>query len=365
MTHSIHMNLVRKSFGGSELASFGPLRATGFRFPGGVSAVRLENEAGSVVILPFQGQHIWSAAFDGPDGVRRELTMKSMFNEPHPTTNFLDTFGGFLQHCGLTGAGGPGPTDTHPIHGELPNAPYQRAWLVAGTDERGDFLGLSGEYRHTVAFSYNYVAQPTVKLYAGSSLFTVSMKVTNLKATPMDIMYLAHINFRPVNGSRLVYSAQCTPEHVRVRTSVPSHIKPKAGYVEMLQALVRGPSLHEKILEGQSYDPEAVFLIDYLADSDGWAHSMQVHPDGSADYVRHRPSELPKVTRWICRTPDQDSIAIAEVGTCEPEGYTREKEKGNIKTLAGGEVFEAAYDVGLLMPAEAKTVEEKIKQVIG
>jgi hypothetical protein len=39
-------------------------------------------------------------------------------------------------------------------------------------------------------------------------------------------------------------------------------------------------------------------MIDYLADEEGWAHSLQVHPDGSADYVRHRPTELDKSMRY-------------------------------------------------------------------
>jgi hypothetical protein len=365
MKPSIRLFLSQKNFFGDLLADFGGLKATGFRFSSGVAAIRLENEVGSVVILPFQGQHIWSAAFDDSNGERRELTMKSMFDEPQPTREFLATFGGFLQHCGLLGAGGPGPTDTHPLHGEFPNAPFQKAWLVAGSDERGDFIGVSGEYRHTIAFSHNYSASPIVKVYAASSLFTVSMNVTNLKNTPMELMYLAHVNFRPVNGSHLVYTAQRTAEHVRVRTEVPSHIKPRPGYVEMLKEMAVDPTRHEQIVAGQVYDPEVVFLIDYLADGDGFAHTMQVHPDGSADYVRHRPDQLPRVTRWMCRTADQDSLAMAELGTCEPEGYTREKEKGNLKVLAPGETFSASFDCGVISAAEAQEVERKVNGVNG
>lgn len=365
MNYPIRLHLVQKNFksGPILLADHGSLSATAFRFASGVAAVRLGNSIGSVVILPFQGQHVWSAAFDRPDGTRRELTMKSMFDEPQPTRDFLATFGGFLQHCGILGAGGPGPSDTHPLHGELPNAPFQQAWLAAGSDERGDYLGVGGQYRHTIAFSHNYVAEPLVKLYVDSSLINVSMTVTNLKRTPMEMMYLAHVNFRPVDGSRLVYSAQKTSEHVRVRTAVPSHIQPKPGYVEFLQALAKDPTAHEKVVAGQAYDPEAVFMIDYLADGNGWAHSMQVLPDGSADYVRHRPAQLPRATRWICRTAEQDAMAIAEVGTCEPEGYTREKEKGNVKVLAGGEQFSASFDAGALSPAEATDVEDKVRAV--
>jgi hypothetical protein len=83
-----------------------------------------------------------------------------MFTEPRPTRNFLATFGGFLQHCGLTGVGAPSAKDTHPLHGELPNALYQTVYIVAGEDQRGPYLGVGGTYQHTVAFALNYQAEP-------------------------------------------------------------------------------------------------------------------------------------------------------------------------------------------------------------
>ena len=350
--------------GPQSVAEYGSLRATSFRFASGVTAVRLENELGALVVLPFKGQQIWSAEFGGAGVERRVLTWRSMVAEPQASTDFLSTFGGFLQHCGVLGVGGPGPQDTHALHGELPSAPYQRAWIEAGSDERGDYLAVGGEFRHAVAFSHNYTMQPQVRLYAASSLFRVSVALTNHKQTPMEFFYLAHVNFRPVDGGRLVYSAQKSPQHVRVRAEVPSHLTPKPGYVEMLQELKRNPSGHETLVAGQQYDPEAVFLIDYEADAEGWAHTMQVHPDGSADYLRHRTDELPRATRWISRTPDQDAIAIAEVGTSEPEGATRERAKGNARTLAPGESWSAGFDVGLLLPDEARTVEDQVERIL-
>src|SRR4030042_1025928 len=107
--------------------------------------------------------------------------MKSMFTDPLPTRQYLETYGGFLVHCGATAMGVPSKEDTHPLHGELPNAPYQKAHLVFGQDDNGPYLGLGGRYQHTVAFSTNYVAQPLVKLHAGSSLVQVSLTLTNLK----------------------------------------------------------------------------------------------------------------------------------------------------------------------------------------
>ena len=148
------------------LVQHGELSASTFRFASGVCGLRLGNERGELVLLPFQGQQIWSALFDG-----RELTMSSMFDEPHPTRDFLATFGGFLLHCGVTTLGGPSPRGIDPLHGELPNAPYQLAHIIVGEDDRGPYIALGGQYRHTIAFSCNYAAEPLEKLYAGCALF--------------------------------------------------------------------------------------------------------------------------------------------------------------------------------------------------
>ena len=356
------VHLASQFFGEREttLVEAGVLSASTFLFEGGVCGLRLENELGQLVLLPFQGQQIWSAEFGG-----RNLTMKSMFTAPRPTREYLETYGGFLIHCGVTAMGVPTQDDTHPLHGELPNAPYQKAHLVVGQDDRGPYIGLGGQYQHTVAFSHNYVAQPLVKLYAGSSLFRVSMTVTNLKQhSAMELMYLAHANFRPVDNGRLVYSAPCTPEHVRVRTSIPSHVKPLPGYVEFVQSLGRQPEKHNVLAPDLVFDPEVVFFIDYLTDEEGWAHSMQVHPDGSADYIRHRPDQLDKGVRWISRTGDQDALGLLLPATAEPEGYLAEKAKGNIKVIPPQGEFHFELEMGMLTPSKAQDMEEKIAKIV-
>jgi hypothetical protein len=254
--------------------------------------------------------------------------------------------------------------DSHPLHGELPNAPYQTAELLIGQDERGPYLGLTGSYRYTVAFSHNYLARPVVKLYANSTRVLISLDIQNLKRSPMELMYLAHVNFRPVDQGRLVYSALCDPQHVRVRSSIPSHISPPAGYREFLAELGAQPEKHNVLKPGLAFDPEAVFFIDYLTDEAGWAYSMQVHPDGSADFISHRPNQLDHGVRWISRTADQDALGIVLPATAEPEGYTAEKAKGNLKTLPPGGTFHVDLEVGALTPAEAGEMEARINQIM-
>lgn len=342
-----------------RLVKDGCFGASTFRFASGVCGLRLSSDVGELVMLPYQGQQVWSASFEN-----RCLTMKSMFDQPYPTRIFLDTFGGFLQHCGITGIGGPGPKDTHPLHGELPNAPYESAAVLIGEDENGHYIGLTGQYQYTVAFSHSYLAEPMVKLYAGSTLFHTSMTITNLKMSEQELLYLAHVNFKPMDNGRLVYSAFPTPEHVRVRASIPSHITPGPGYVEFIEALGKNPEIHHILAPELAFDPEAVFFIDYLADEEGWAHSLQIHPDGYADYIGFKPEQLPKATRWISRTPDQDAIALVEAGTAQPEGYLAEKGKGHVKVLKPGEKFSCEFKIGTLRAEQASLMEQKINSLI-
>jgi hypothetical protein len=355
------VNLTPRMFAERErvLLEHGSLLASTFLYESGVCGLRLKNELGELVMLPYQGQQIWSARF-----LNRDLTMRSMFDTPRPTECYLDTYGGFLLHCGMTAMGVPGEGDTHPLHGELPNAPYREAFLVVGEDDRGDYLGLGGHYRHTVAFQHDYLASPLVKVYAGSAKFRVVLELENLKNTEMAFMYLAHVNFLPIDHGRLVYSAPAAPAHVRVRRSIPSHVRPKEGYEAFLEELARQPERHHVLAPGLMFDPEVVFFIDYQADHEGWAHSLQLHPGGSADYIAHKPEELDKGIRWICRTPDQDALGLVLPATAEPEGYGAEKAKGNLKTLPAGGVFRCELEIGALTPDEARRVETTIAAIL-
>jgi hypothetical protein len=329
-----------------------------FIYPSGVHAIRLENSLGHLIMLPFQGQQIWDAVF-----YDRCLTMKTMFDDPKPTQAYLENYGGLLLHCGVTAMGVPSPADTHPLHGELPNATYQTAFLQISSDETGSYIALSGGYRHTVAFSHNYLATPEVRLYANSSRIAVHLSIENLKNSPMELMYLAHLNLRPVNEAQIVYSAKVSPQTVRIRNSIPAHAQVSNQALEQLRQLEQHPELHHTLTTGVSYDPEIVFFIDYLADQTGWAHSLQIHPDGSADYVKHRPSELPVGVRWITRTPDQDGLGLVLPATSEPTGYLSEKAAGRIVSLEPRATWKCEYQLSVLEPSQTTQIKSLIQSI--
>jgi hypothetical protein len=305
---------------------------------------------------------VWSCTFDG-----RELTMKSMFDQPIATRDYLSTYGGFLLHCGATAMGVPSERDTHPLHGELPNAPYQRAFVKAGQDGAGRYLAVGGRYSHVIAFNHNYVAEPLAKLYEDSSILEVSISIENRKHADMELMYMMHVNFRPVDNGELVYSARKKPEDIKVHVSVPSHMKPSAGldeFVDFMKRLEKNPELHNRLTPDLLFDPEIVFTIRYQADSEGRAYSMQVHPDGHGSYISHRPSELEYGVRWISRSADQDALGLVLPATAEHKGYTAEKEKGHLKVLPALGRTEYHAEMGLLRPEEVAGVRKKIDAIL-
>ncbi len=339
----------------------GELKIYAFRYSTGVEAVRICNRRGEIIVLPFQGQQIWRCSFD-----EKELTMKSMFTEPRPTRNYLSTYGGFLLHCGATAMGVPGPEDDHPLHGELPNAPYESAYLEIGSENAAAYAAIGGRYEYLVAFNYHYTAEPRIVLTEGSAFIDTSMRLTNLRSAEMEYMYMMHINFRPVDNGELVYSADIDPSTVRPFVSIPSHMKVSAGVEKLkrfLGELESNPEKHHVLDPNLPFDPEIVFSITYKADEDGWAHSMMVYPGDDAAYIAHKPDELPFGIRWIARTADEDALGLTLPATAEHKGYTAEKEKNNLRILSGGESVEFHTRAGHLQSGEVPQMKRKIEDI--
>jgi hypothetical protein len=346
------------SFEGNKLIESDNFSAVLFKYKSSVCGLRLINSAGNIELLPFQGQQIWKAHFDG-----RDLQMKTLFEEPVQTTDLLKNFGCFMAHCGALRVGAPSSGESHQLHGELPNALYQKAWVVYGEDKKGHFISLSGKYEHRELFGAYYEAEPEVRLYENSSEIEISMKIKNLSYKQMELMYLCHINFLPVDGSRIEYSAEYSPDSVKIRSSVPSHIKPDPGYIKLIDELKINPILHHQVNKRLKADPELVFYINYSADDSGKCYTLQIHPDGKSDYVCHQKSQLPKAMRWISRTGDHDAIAIVEPATCEVDGYHTEKEKGNILILNPGEEFACNIKAGTLNASGTNQVLKRIERI--
>jgi hypothetical protein len=180
-------------------------------------------------------------------------------------------------------------------------------------------------------------------------------------------MYLCHINFRPVDGAQLIYSALADPEHVRAHVAVPADL-PAADAARLRRTIERinaDPAVHHRIdPQDQCYDPEVVMTIKYLADASGYAHSLQKRPQGDAFYVAHRIAELPLVLRWIARTGDEDALGMVLPATAEHLGRERASRDGMMKTLAAGDSVCLSMKVGYLDAAATAAVEAQITAIL-
>ena len=114
----------------------------------------------------------------------------------------------------------------------------------------------------------------------------------------------------------------------------------------------------------RTIDPELVFALDCLADRKGWAHSLQLHPGGAADFVSHRPDQLDHGLRWIVRNLDQDALGLLLPATAEADGYTAEKAKGNLRLLPPQGEFRCSLEFGTLEPDEAAEMQRRIDEVM-
>lgn len=341
------------------LCQAGGLKAVSFLFATGVHAVRLESNRGHIVVLPYQGQQIWDAVFDG-----RRLTMNSFFPEPRPSGDLLDSYGAFLYHCGARRMGNPGPEDDHALHGELPAASYEEAWLTFGEVGGETYLGVSGSYTYARAFGDKYRAVPLVKLFENRTVLDVSISIENLTHYPMDLMYMCHVNFLPAENGEIVQANGWSTEDMVVRSQIPSHVRPTPEYLEFLERLKRDPAATRILRPQDEYNPEIVFYLKNLRqDAEGFTHVIQKHPDGSSDYVSYDVRQLDHTVRWMLKHQDQQVIGMALPATCDPEGYTAEKKKGNVRTLEPLSKSTFAVRTGYLDRAKTKEMEQTIRSL--
>jgi len=341
------------------LATYAGITASAFRYDSGIEALRLSNERGYLVVLPFYGQMIWDAVFDGVD-----LTMKNMFNMPRYAHEIVGTYGCFAFHSGLLRNGCPSPEDTHPLHGEMPTATMDSATLECGEDEEGAYMALTGTREYVMGFGAHYMARPKVVLRPNSTLFDMAMRVDNLSGSPMDLMYMCHVNFAFYEGARIVQAAPYTPEQTVVRTAVPGHVQTTPEYLSFIDDLAKDPSGLETLDEPARYNPEQVLYIRGLGcDENGNTASMMRRREGDAFHIAYNTNDFPKTVRWILVNDDQQVAAFALPSTCEPEGYIAENAKGNVRSLAGGDTAAFSVRLGYMTAPEADAAEQKIQSL--
>lgn len=337
----------------------GEFFADTWRYPSGVEALTLGNSRGYITVLPYMGQMVWDAVFDGVD-----LTMKNMFSQPLPASTIIGTYGCYLYHSGLLRNGCPGPNDNHPLHGEMPCASMDTAEIIFGSDEDGLYCGIAGSFEYVMGFGDHYRAEPSLRLRAASGLFDVGMAVTNLGGAEMELMYMCHMNPLFQKNAQIVQPMEYTTENVVTRTSIPDHVKPTPEWLDFLAQVAASPGKMARLTEEDKYNPEFVFFLSNPGiDPDGQTHFMLKLENNTSCYCGYYPKEFDHAVRWVMANPDQQVAAFVLPGTCEPEGYSAEKAKGNIKVLQPGECREFHVRTGLLAQAESLVMEEIIQSL--
>jgi hypothetical protein len=347
-------NLVDAQFSEKEktLLENANFQVSGFRYSSGVAALRMKNKHCELIVLPFQGQQVWRAIFNG-----RDLTMRSIFDEPRKTEHFGLNYGGFLIHCGLTGSGNPTAEDSHPLHGELPNAAYEEAFLIV--DEKS--LSLSGTYSYKNAIEYDYVFSPRLTMGADSSVCQLSCGIENKRSKPFKYMYMSHINWLPVEGSQLVYSAKKTMGKLTVYDDTFGLPAEQQAFSDYVAKVKQDPWISDHIdPKNQVYDPEFCLFIHYEGDKDNWAHALQVMPQGDACYVGFDRQHLPNAVRWYAWTGDEYALGFAIPSKTDHLGFSRNDAKGVIPVIGPKASIELNYCFGYLNPEQT---QEKIKEI--
>ena len=342
-------------------AEDGELKAYRFRYESGVCGVKLENSLGWIEVLPYQGQMVWDAVFYG-----RSLKMKNSVRFPRFRKEFRDTYGCYVMHCGILRMGCPSPEDDHPHHGELPYVTYDKAWIETGTDSKGRYIAVSGEYEYNKAFGDHYAARPKARLREGSALIDIILEIENMSDAPMDLMYQCHINNAAEAGAKIYQTLPWDKEHMSARLSIPQYSEVNPAFLSLVDRVRKDVAVTRVIQEDDAYEPEIVlFLRDPVRDENGFVHYLYVHPNGSADYTTYDANILDKGVRWIVYHKGWQAMGMALPGTAEPEGYLAEKAKGNVRRLPGRETFVSEITAGALTKEQAEEKRKMICALVG
>lgn len=304
--------------------------ASTFRYRSGVEALRVRAGRGEFIWLPYLGQQVWDWMVDG-----KSLKFQGFMEDPSYGKNFLQNYGGFLIHCGMTAMGNPGPRDTHPHHGELPVARFDEAWIETGPDDgREESLSLCGHIHWKIPFVAEYHCSPSLRISADGLSLRAEVHLENPTSRDMEYMYLAHINFAFEGSQKIKSTIPFDTEHVTVRE-------------ETISGLSANPALIQRIDGDTPYDPELVAILNHIdMDAVPPAGSILVHKDGSLRWVRQDSPELDHHVIWITHNHDRGACGFHLPSTAGPTGFGNEKALGNLKNLPAGGGVTLRYACG-------------------
>lgn len=330
---SLHRNMFTREK--LPLYAFGSTQVNLFAYASGVEAVEVKIGDASYIWLPFLGNQLWDWTIAGVS-----QKFDGFVPEPAYHKDFLENYGGFLIHCGLTAMGNPTKDDEHIQHGELPIADFDKAWLEIDPNAESFPILLCGEKIFHIPFVASYVFKPKLSLHSSGHFAIMDGEVTNMAKTVFPYMYLAHINFAyPKHGS-LEYGIK----------------KVDAKSVEILDEVIDGvtanPALMLKLDKATVYDPELVAIMNHAKDAPSTLENpnhmlnTMYTADGSMYWVAFDTNPLDHTVVWLTQTPDRSACGFTLPATGGPTGLTSETKRGTIKYLDPGKKVHLRYAFG-------------------
>ena len=348
------INLTKQDFNSlkTQVVKHGNISVESFKYESGVEALKVDNGILSFIVLPYDGHQIWRLTYMG-----REISMQNKgVTIPLKTHWFGDCYTPFLMHCGFSAMGVPQSDDDHIQHGEITMIDYDGCYVDYGTDEKGNFVIIGGNLETSIE-DKRYAFNPEVKLYETESVFEVYINLKNLLDTPLEYMYLCHLNFRPFDGAKLIFSA----DYSKVKAYRASGNEKRDAYYDLLD---KDPSLHNQVGNAyECYDPEICLNVKFKGDEDNYAHSLQYEEGVGACYIAHPLDYLPEGIRWISRTTATEAMGLVLPATAEHLGRARARRNGQIKVLAPNESISFKIVTGYLNNQDALKVIDKINRI--
>ena len=135
---------------------------------------------------------------------------------------------------------------------------------------------------------------------------------------------------------------------VKLRKSIPGHVKPTQQWLDFNDTLKAQSAPIHQLSAPDMYDPEIVYFMDNLSQHTDNAEFEMIIPNGKTLITRFDTTEFNYATRWILYNGDQKVGAYVLPATCRPEGYLAAEKNGTLIQLQPKEVREFTVKTGIV-----------------
>ena len=302
---------------------------TTFLYESGVEAVRITIGKGQFIWLPFLGQQLFDWKVNG-----KSQKFTGFMDEPSYNKSFLENYGAFLIHCGITAMGNPKIKDSHIQHGELPIAVFDDAWIECNAHDDQHPISLHGTYHWKIPFKGEYIFSVSLAIALDGLSVLSDITIKNCSHTPLEYMYLCHINFDFLHAKSIEYG-QYPFNNSRLR------IIGDDVYKQDPSKLL---TLHDEMV----FDPEVVAVLHH-EDSTSLFTSKLIRSDGSMCWVTQDTKNLNHTVLWMTHNQDRGACGFALPSTAGPEGKNAESNMKNVRTLCYNEEVTLHFSFGIVV----------------